>query len=230
MTFEQQRFYRSCLQNQKRIIRLLTMIDGKLRQIKRIQRTLIHIDDEVQDNNDKVSIISETDQDQQNRDADEEMVHQEVPNSHLPLSNGCLSRIGSGTVFGPRLQILGYEKIESQQTQEFLDPERYYPDRYRISLSDSEYYNNSFDLDPKLNHMIEDKLLEKNTIVCLTDFTIRHSINRLEGEENHAIRINSIDVIESGRNVGQEIGNPVKIRASSICSFKAQEPDLAKPN
>ena len=293
MTLEKHRFYANSLQNQKKIIRLLTMIDGKLRQIKKITRTLnptinrIEADSndvQVQDNDDgpeqkegeatpnlchapllaraaevpgwscgdsywtlyglqhgvsteelgqeeeqvvdkeeatvsKVSIISEQNQDQQNTDADEEMFYQEDQNQdqyQTALSKGCLSRIGSGTVFGPRLQILGYKKLECQQTQEFLDC----VDRYRICLSDSEYYNNSFYLDTKLNHMIEDKLLEENTIICLTNFTIRHSITHLEGLDNHAILMNSMDIIESGMNVGQKIGNPVKIRATSICSHK----------
>ncbi|XP_030369823.1 replication protein A 70 kDa DNA-binding subunit [Scaptodrosophila lebanonensis] len=115
-----------------------------------------------------------------------------------PLSTGVIARIMHGEeVNQPVLQILGIKKINSNADSE----------RYRLLMSDGQYYNSYAMLASQLNAMQHDGLLKENTIVRLDKY-----ITSLVGKndtDKRVLIVTDLTVLNSGAEVGKKIGEPV---------------------
>ena len=108
---------------------------------------------------------------------------------------GILSEIQN--VFIPcffTLQILNFKKIAGSSTE-----------RYRLLLSDGIYSNCYALLATKNNHLINDKSLDETCIVRV----YKYSRNDMQGKI--VIILLELEIINSGANVRQKIGDPISI-------------------
>ncbi|XP_024879598.1 replication protein A 70 kDa DNA-binding subunit-like [Temnothorax curvispinosus] len=122
------------------------------------------------------------------------------------LTEGALERIMRGTnVEKPVLQILGYKKQDNKDGVA--------TDRYRLVVSDGRRFNSFIMLASQLNNLITDEILTENAICRILNYHLSSANNG--GKEKRAMVILDIEVLISGSEVKEKIGNPTNIDIKS---------------
>ena len=85
-------------------------------------------------------------------------------------------------------------------------------ERYRLLVSDGMYSNCYAMLATQNNHLINDKSIDEKCIVRVN----KHSCNDMQGKK--VIILLELDIINSGANVGQKIGEPIQINQDGTVS------------
>lgn len=118
------------------------------------------------------------------------------------LTEGAIEALFRGTeISNPVLQMLNFKQIAND------------PPRFRLIMSDGVHSSGSFLLATHLNHLLEENQLEAYC-VCLVK---KNVVNTLKDGRRVAIII-EMDVIKSGDEIGEKIGDPVQYNSDNMTS------------
>lgn len=135
------------------------------------------------------------------------------------LTEGAIIKIMNGVnVDKPIIQVLGQKKLSSTSNVE----------RYRLLISDGKHINSFTMLATQLNHLITDGTMTDFSICRITQYTISKVNNN--GQQKGVMVILGIEVLVSGSEVNQQIGNPTQFEntGTKIESAKSESKPAMK--
>ncbi|XP_043470940.1 replication protein A 70 kDa DNA-binding subunit-like [Leptopilina heterotoma] len=137
------------------------------------------------------------------------------------LTEGAIIKIMNGVnVDKPIIQVLGQKKLSSTSNVE----------RYRLLISDGKHINSFTMLATQLNHLITDGTMTDFSICRITQYTISKVNNN--GQQKGVMVILGIEVLVSGSEVNQQIGNPTQFENTGTKIENAQsesKPSMKTP-
>nr|XP_002127939.1 replication protein A 70 kDa DNA-binding subunit [Ciona intestinalis] len=136
--------------------------------------------------------------------------------SSIALTHGAVQALLRGDeVSNPVLQCLSFKKVQGPNIE-----------RIKLALSDGVHSFGTVMLGTNLNHLVNDGILDANSIVRLTHY---QSPKMVQNGKKVIICL-SLDVVQSGNEVGERIGNPVNYAQASANDGRAVQNENLKPN